>query len=150
VSPEARQALLMTAGALHFLQIPSMRYLSRGGLRLSEELARLSPINQRIVRLFVAAVMLLLLGLGASAALHSRCWVTTPLGHFLTALLGVFWLGRALSQAWLFDAWPRGAGNRSLYFALFALYAFLAGSYLLVAGAALLGESAAQRTPLDT
>jgi hypothetical protein len=141
------ELLLAIAGTLHFLQIPSMRYLSRGALKLATELERLSALNARLMRLFMGAVMLLLLSLGALVALEPAMWLDSVLGRRLLALLTLFWLLRALAQAWLWRLWPRS--ERALFFALWGLYASLALSYgvaALVAGSA----SAAQRTPHDT
>ena len=147
---ENAEALLAVSGALHFLQIPSMAYLNRGALRLGSDLERLSALNARIVRLFVGAVMILLLGLGASAALQTDQWLTTPLGRYLSFMLGGFWFARATAQAWLFRVWPRGRSHLGLYFGLFGLYAFLAASYLAVGAAFPVSASATQRTPVPT
>lgn len=145
------ETLLSMVGALHFLQVPSMRYLSRGALALAADLHKLTPINARLVRLFIAAVMLLLLGLGASACAQPEAWLSSALGRTLLLLLGCFWTGRALSQAWLRAVWPRGRANRALLYGLWALYGVLAASYwVLFAAAAAAETSAAQRTPLDT
>ena len=143
------QAWLVLAGALHFLQIPSMLYLRRG-LALERDLRRLTPLNARLVRLFIAAVMLLLLGLGASAVLQPSAWLDVALGRTLALLLGCFWLARAVSQAWLRPEWPRGPGNRALLYGLWSLYAFLALSYGAVFAAGPFGASAAQRKPCPT
>ena len=143
------EAWLTLAGARHFLQIPSMRYLRRG-LALEQALGRLTPLNARLVRLFIGAVMLLLLGLGASAVLQPSAWLDVALGRTLALLLGCFWLGRAVSQAWLRPEWPRGRGNRALLYGLWLLYGFLALSYWSVFVAAPFGASAAQRNPSPT
>lgn len=123
------ELLVAVAGALHFLQIPSMAYLGRRGLGLGVELVRLSPVNGQLVRVFVVAVMALLLGLGLSAVCYPEDWVGTNLGRFLTCLLFVFWVLRAIVQVRLFRVWPSGDGGRPIYFALLGLYAFLAFSY---------------------
>jgi hypothetical protein len=150
VTRELAETLLCLAGSAHFLQIPSMRYLSRGGLALEADLGKLTPINARLVRLFIAAVMLLLLGLGASATVQPQLWLESELGRSLTLLLGCFWLGRALAQAWLRRVWPAGAANRALLYGLWTLYGLLALSYWLLFAAGPFVTSAAQRTPLAT
>jgi len=152
IARSSAEVLLITAGALHYLQIPSMAYLRRGALKLESDLKLLTPVNARIVRVFVLAVMLLLLGLGASAMTQPHAWLDSPLGTFLSLLLGGFWVARAAAQVWLFRVWPAGYGNRSLYFGLLALYAYLAVSYLAIGFSALEAGSAlsAQRTPVLT
>lgn len=152
IALETAEVLLITAGALHYLQIPSMAYLRRGALKLESDLARLTPVNARIVRVFVVAVMLLLLGLGASAMAQPDAWLSSPLGTFLSLLLGGFWVARAGAQIWLFRVWPAGSSNRSLYFGLLALYTYLALSYLAIGFCSLEAASAliAQRTPVLT
>lgn len=144
------ESLLSVVGALHFLQVPSMRYLSRGALALAADLRKLTPINARLVRLFIAAVMLLLLGLGASAFMQPQAWLRSELGRTLLLLLGCFWTGRAASQAWLRAVWPLGRANRALLYGLWCLYGLLAASYWALFVAAGSGTSAAQRAPLDT
>ena len=66
----SRPELLLTiAGSLHFLQIPTTSHLARRLLKLGPDLAKLSPLNLRIVRIFMAAASLLILGLGIIALL---------------------------------------------------------------------------------
>jgi hypothetical protein len=153
ISPYTAELLLMTAGALHYLQIPSMAYLRRGALKLESDLRRLTPVNARIVRVFVLAVMVLLLGRGATAMTQPEAWLDSALGTFLSLLLGGFWIARAAAQVWLFRVWPAGSGNRSLYFGLLALYTYLAFSYLAIGFCALDAAGSvpsAQRTPVLT
>jgi hypothetical protein len=144
MSRQAAELLLAIAGALHFLQLPSMRYLSRG-LMLRADLQRLTPLNSRLVMLFVGGVMVLLLGLGACAMLQPEAWLRDGLGPSLLLLLALFWAARAVAQAWLRPWWPKGRGNRVLLYGLWALYAALAVTY-----GGLFGASAAQRTPVAT
>src|SRR6186713_2385206 len=63
------ELLLTIAGCLHFLQIPSTSHLARRLLKLGPDLAKLTPINARVVRIFVAAASLLILGLGITVIL---------------------------------------------------------------------------------
>jgi hypothetical protein len=149
VSPRVAELVLMSAGALHFLQLPSMRYLSRG-LRLRADLERLTPLNARLVRLFVGAVMVLLLGLGASAVMQPEAWLSCALGRSLLLLLAGFWAARALAQAWLRPLWPPGRANRALLYALWSLYGGLAIGYGALFAATPFASSAAQRTPVAT
>ena len=102
MAESSAETVLFAAGALHYLQIPSMAYLRRGALKLEGDLAKLTPVNARIVRIFVFAVMMLLLGLGASAMTQPEAWLGSPLGTFLSLLLGGFWVARASAQLWLF------------------------------------------------
>jgi len=128
------ELLLTTAGALHFLQIPSTSHLARRMLKLSPDLAKLTPINGRIVRIFVAATSLLILGLGLTVVCYAKDVASTPLGRTLSTLLAVFWSARVAAQIWLHPVWPRDAQGRFWYFALLGVYLTLAFSY---AGASL-------------
>jgi hypothetical protein len=150
MTSHAIETLLRVAGALHFLQLPATRYLNWGALALQADLRKLTPINARLVPLFIAATSVLLLGLGASAAAQPRAWLDSPLGSKLTLLLAFFWLGRALAQAWLRPVWPRGRANRALLYGLWLLYGLLAVSYGTVFAAVGLSRSAEQRTPVAT
>jgi hypothetical protein len=125
--------LLMLSGALHFLQIPSMYVLSRGGLNLTRDLEELSPINARLVVLFVAALTLLLLGLGGLVVFQHQQLLSSAFGRGVCWLLGVFWSLRVAAQCWLKSAWPMKGSGSKLYYGLLVLYAYLALSYLLVA-----------------
>jgi len=131
----SRPELLLTiAGSLHFLQIPSTSHLARRLLKLGPDLAKLSPLNLRIVRIFMAAASLLILGLGIIVVWRANEIVSTPLGRSLCALLVLFWSARAAAQVWLRSVWPRGGQGNFWYFALLAIYLTVALSYL---GAAL-------------
>jgi len=120
---------LSLAGALHFLQIPSLFYLARGALDLQSDLGRLSPVNRRLFVVFVVAVAFLLLGIGGLVALHPTSFLDTSLGRKLCWLLAAFWTARAAVQTWLRPVWPRDRKNRAIFYALFALYALLATCY---------------------
>lgn len=122
--------LLMTAGCLHFLQIPSTAHLARRLLGLRPDLAKLSPINGRIVRVFVAAASILILGLGVIVVSHTRELLSTDIGRHLCVLLVLFWSGRAAAQIWLRRVWPREAHGNFWYFALLTVYLTIALSYL--------------------
>jgi hypothetical protein len=121
--------VLSIAGALHFLQLPSLVYLVRGTLDLRGDLGRLSAVNRRLFVVFVLAVAFLLLGMGALVALYPEHFLETPLGQRLCWLLAIFWTARALVQTWLRSVWPRDSANRAVYYGLFALYTFLAVCY---------------------
>jgi hypothetical protein len=126
--------VLLVCGALHFLQIPSLFALSRGTLNLGRDLVALSPINARIITLFVAAVTFLLLGLGGLIVLQRDQLLSSAFGRGVCWLLGAFWLLRASAQwFWLRGVWPRAKSSRRLYYGLLGLYACLALCYLSVA-----------------
>ena len=127
------EGILGLSGALHFLQIPSLYVLSRGTLHLERELPRLSPINARLVTLFVAALTVLLLGLGGLIVLFKHQLVITAFGQSLCWLFAAFWCLRVLAQLWLHPVWPMKGSGKRLYYGLLALYAYLAASYLFVA-----------------
>jgi len=124
------ELLLTTAGCLHFLQIPSTSHLARRLLALGPDLAKLRPINARIVRIFVAAASLLILGLGVTVVWRAKEMAFTPLGRTLCVLLVVFWSARAAAQIWLRGVWPRDAHGNFWYFALLSVYLTIAVFYL--------------------
>lgn len=124
------ELLLTIAGSLHFLQIPSTAHLARHLLHLGPDLAKLSPINLRIVRIFVAAASCLILGLGVIVVSHASEIASTRLGRSLCVLLVLFWCARAIAQVWLRPVWPRAARGSFWYGALLTLYVTLALSYL--------------------
>jgi len=127
----SRSELLFTiAGCLHFLQIPSTAHLARRLLHLAPDLAKLSPINGRIVRIFVAAASCLILGLGLIVVWHAREIGSSRLGRSLCVLLILFWTGRAAAQIWLRAVWPRAAHGNFWYVALLVVYLTVALSYL--------------------
>ena len=133
------EMLLTVAGCLHFLQIPSTSYLARRMLNLGPDLAKLSPINGYIVRIFLGATSLLILGLGLIVVGHARDVAGTPLGQTLCTLLAVFWTARVAAQLWMRRVWPKDAHGQFWYFALLGIYVTLALSY---AGARILTASA--------
>jgi len=119
----SRPELLLTiAGSLHFLQIPSTSYLARRLLELGPDLAKLRPINQRIVRIFIVAASILILGLGMIVISNAPEVARTPLGHALEVLLVAFWGARAAAQVALRSVWPRDSHGGVWYFALLAIY----------------------------
>ncbi|MEI9938747.1 MAG: hypothetical protein WDO69_16130 [Pseudomonadota bacterium] len=131
------ESLLIGAGCLHFLQIPSTSHLARRMLNLGPDLAKLSPLNGRIVRIFVGAASLLIFGLGLTVVCRAQEIAGTPLGQTLCWLMTVFWSARALAQVWLRRVWPKDAHANFWYFALLTVYLALSVSY---AGATLLSN----------
>jgi len=125
----AAESVLIGAGVLHFLQIPSTSHLARTLLHLGPDLAKLSPLNGRIVRIFVAAASLLIFGLGLTVVCRAREIADTPLGQALCLLMTVFWTARASAQLWLRRVWPKQAWANFWYFALLTIYVTLAVSY---------------------
>jgi hypothetical protein len=126
----SRPELLLTgAGCLHFLQIPSTSHLARRMLKLGPDLAKLSAINGRIVRVFVGATSLLILGLGLTVVTRAKDVAGTPLGQSLCTLLAVFWSARVAAQLWMRRVWPKDGHAQFWYFALLGIYLALALSY---------------------
>jgi len=85
---------------------------------------------QRIVRIFIVAASLLILGLGIIVISRAPEVASTPLGHALEVLLAVFWAARAAAQVSLRSVWPRDAHGSFWYFALLAIYLTVASCYL--------------------
>jgi hypothetical protein len=131
------ETLLIGAGCLHFLQIPSTRHLARKMLDLGPDLAKLSALNGRIVRIFLAATSLLIFGLGLTVVFRAHEIAGSLLGQTLCLLMAVFWSARVLAQLWLRRVWPKHARGNFWYFALLTVYLALAVSY---AGATLVSK----------
>lgn len=121
---------LTLAASLHLLQLPTTSWLGRRILKLPEDLSRLSPLNRRIVLVFMGAVSFLVLALAALVIAFAERLLGDPLGRGLCLTLGLFWLARASAQIWLYRWWPRQRQGGVSYFALLGLYGFLALSYL--------------------
>jgi hypothetical protein len=123
-------------GLAHLIQLPAMAFVPKI-LRWQTELARLSPINQRLFAVVTGGIVLCVNGLGlvvfagASDMLHSR------LGTALSAFLFCFWTYRAVVQLVVYPTlWPERA--RWAHWVLCALFPSLALAYagLLLAGLA--------------
>ena len=125
------------AGALHFIQLPSM-VLARRILGWDREFARLSPINRGIVAAIGGGILVCVVGLGLLVASSHGRLLDSPVGVGLCVFLSVFWAYRGAVQLFVYGSiWP--ADSRAVHHALSVLFVVLTVAY---AGAALLGGAA--------
>jgi len=125
----AWEDVLRVAGLLHFSQVPAMLMLPRV-LDWQTELASLSVMNQRLIRVVVAGIMLCVLGLGAIVIAYPAQMLSTRLGWALSLFLALFWACRAAAQFLVYArVWPQG--QRWAHFCLCALFPLLSLLYTL-------------------
>jgi hypothetical protein len=119
------------AGLLHFAQLPAM-FIARRVLDWQGELARLAPINRRIIGVIGGGIVLVIIGLGLLVvALHGRL-LQSPAGVGLCVFLCVFWAYRGAVQLFVYaQLWPHQ--QRWSHHALNLLFATLTMSYGLSA-----------------
>ncbi|MBI4054777.1 MAG: hypothetical protein HY402_01440 [Elusimicrobia bacterium] len=124
--------LLFLAGMLHFLNVPAMLLAPRM-LGWREDLAKLAPINRRMVLVMGGGIVLVILGLGTVVAVCSREMAEGGrLGMALSCFLGIFWGYRTFIQVYVYPRiWPGGFLGRLSHFGLVALFPFLSGVYWL-------------------
>jgi len=126
------------AGALHFIQLPSM-LLARRILGWDRDFARLSPIKRGIVLTIGGGILLCVLGLGLLVASSHGRLLQSPVGVGLCVFLSVFWAYRGAVQLFVYGSiWP--ASSRVAHHALSVLFIVLTLAY---AAAALLGGTVA-------
>jgi hypothetical protein len=119
-------------GLLHFAQLPSMRAAARG-FDWAGELARLSPLNRRMVQVIGLAIVLVMCGLGGVVLVAADHLVRGGrLALALDAFLAVFLGFRAFVQ-WRVYAplWPTSRGGRLTHVALGLLFTLQSLVYAL-------------------
>lgn len=131
IKDDPMQTLVLVAGLLHFCQIPAMIFVEPSMLDWKADLARLQPVNQRIVKVIGLAVVMAVIGLGIVV-------ITSPgelvggskLGTALAGFLGVWWSYRFIVQIAVYSRiWPNAPKARLFHYALCVLFAFLASTY---------------------
>lgn len=128
--------LLFTAGLLHFCQLPAM-FVAPHMLDWKRELALLSPINRRIVKVIGLSIMYVVLASGllvmwSASELTNGSKVSTG----LTAFLAFLWLFRGSMQWSLYSkAWPSNKLGRLSHYGLGILFLGLAAIYLFALAA---------------
>jgi hypothetical protein len=126
---ELMEKVVFAAGLLHLCQVPSM-FAAPRMLGWKQDLARLEPINRRIVQVIGAAIMIVVIGLGIVVMAAPGELLTTRLGAALACFLGVFWLYRAVVQVVLYRRiWPHGRLGRASHYALSLLFFALTAAY---------------------
>ena len=124
------ETALQFLGASQFIQAPATAILaSERVLALRADIQRLSPVNRAIVRVLGAAVVVVLVALGAFIALYPVDAARTGLGRALIAFLGVFWSARFFVQLWYGRRWPARA--RPWHWFLCAVFAAQGPGYCL-------------------
>jgi len=94
------------------------------------DLARLEPINRRIVRVIGVAIMIVVIGLGIVVMAAPGEMLEGNLGAGLGCFLGIFWLYRAVVQVLVYrHVWPEGRLGRASHYGLSLLFFALAGVY---------------------
>lgn len=134
--------LVWIAGLLQFCQIPAM-IVSPKILRWEDDMAKLSPINRKIVLVIGIAILLVGVGSGMVVVLGAREMVAGGrLGSALCGFLGIFWLYRAIVQVFVYSGiWPEGQVARLSHYGLTALFTFQASVYLMACVATVMGPS---------
>lgn len=123
--------LILVAGLLHFTQIPAM-FAAGKLLDWRGQLALLSPVNRRILRVIVLAIVVVMLGLGAVVVASARELAAgSRPGGLLAGFLALFLGYRAFVQ-WVIYApvWPRGPVGRASHVALGSMFSFQTVIYL--------------------
>ena len=123
--------LVLAAGLLQFCQVPAM-LIAPSVLGWKDDLAKLEPINRRIVQVIGIAIVIVGVGTGIIVVLApAEVAGASRAGTGLAAFLGVFWGYRALVQVTLYARiWPRGPLGRLSHYGLTALFFFQAIVYL--------------------
>lgn len=127
-----QQALVFSAGALHFIQLPALLLYKREGGGSPDSL---TPLARDVQRAMTGGILLVVLGLGvlvmANAAALAR---GGPLAWSLCVFLAVFWAFRAAMQVAVFSKYfQNGWKGRVKYYGLLAVLLTKVGIYLSVA-----------------
>ncbi|HEV3192370.1 MAG TPA: hypothetical protein VGY54_17790 [Polyangiaceae bacterium] len=135
------ETVLQLLGASQFIQAPATAILASDRvLALRAEIQRLSPVNRAIVRVLGAAVVVVLVALGALFVLYPTDAARTDLGRALMAFLGVFWSARFFVQLWYGRRWPARA--RPWHWFLCVVFAVQGPGYCLAWTASRSGRAA--------
>ncbi len=126
------ERLVFSAGVLHFCQVPAMMF-SPKMLGWEEDLAKLSPINRRIVLVMGGGIMLTVLGSGLVVAFNARRIAEGgPLARALALFLAALWIYRGFIQVAVYARiWPPGRFARASHYGLVMLFGYLSAVYAL-------------------
>lgn len=123
--------LLFLSGLLHFFQPLSM-LIAPKMLGMTDDMARLSPINRAIFVVLIRTFMLTVVGTGAVVALGARELAAG--GRLAAALCGflfIFFSSRAFVQLRVYAPhWPKTPYGRLSHYGLTGLFLFHVGVYL--------------------
>ncbi len=120
------------AGLLQFCQIPAMMMAPKM-LGWKDDLAKLSTINRRIVKVIGVAIVIVGVGTGAIVVCAGGEMVSgSHLAIGLSLFLGIFWGYRAMVQYLLyFRIWGKGFMGAFSNYGLAALFTFQTLVYLI-------------------
>jgi hypothetical protein len=123
---------LWLAGAGHFcILIASFQVPHR--LQWSSELARLQPLNRKLMWTYGAFTVLMICAFGTlTLALHAELLRGDRAALGLAMLIGIFWAARVVVDLSYFEHrdWPPGRLLFLGHVLLTSLFVFLAGTYL--------------------
>jgi len=123
--------VVFVAGITQFCQIPAMM-MAPQMLGWKDDLAKLSTMNRRIVKVIGLAIVLVGVGTGAIVATSADDMVSgTRLATGFALFLGIFWGYRAAVQYTIYiKIWPKGFMGRLSNYGLAALFTFQSLTYL--------------------
>lgn len=122
--------VIFLTGLLHFCQVPAMLIAPRM-LGWRDDLAKVTPINRRIIAVMGLGIVLTVLGLGVVVMVAAEeIAAGSLLGAALAAFLGIFWTYRGAVQVVLYSqVWPAHGPGRLSHYGLAVLFAVLALVY---------------------
>lgn len=125
--------LVFLAGALHLCCLPG----TGAGVKLlgfKEDLAKLNPLNRKIVLVMGGGIMLAMVGLGFMVmASAGDIAAGTQSGMAIALFVGIFWLYRFSVQVFIYPKlWPQGVMLNLSFYGLAALLGFLTAVYFFV------------------
>lgn len=129
--PSVLRYLIVVTASLHFCQVPAMVYFAPRMLNWKEDISKVSPINQAIIKAMGGGIVLAGIGLGI-VVLCSPGELLGPslLGRSLCLFLGIFWGYRAIVQMVVYpNIFPKDLMGKLSHFGLSLLFSFQAIAY---------------------
>jgi len=123
--------LLVLAPLGHFVSIPALALAPRWGILRRADLAALTPINGRVVKVVLLTMQAVLVGSGVTV-LWARGDILAGgrLAVATTACLALLWSWRLGIQVWVYGpVLLASSGLRLLHRGLVALFAFMGAAY---------------------
>lgn len=130
LSDQVATWLVRFAGALSLSQIPAMLSAPRM-LRWGDDLAAVSPLSRRIIKVIGLAIIIVVQGTGVVAMVGAAdIAVGARVGVAFSGFLGAFYLFRTGAQRAYAPFWPRTRGGRLAHLGLSALFTTQCGIFL--------------------
>jgi hypothetical protein len=125
--------LVLTAGYLHFVQLPAS-FAGPKSLNWGEELKRLSPLNRRIYIVIALAIVCICFALGMVVLVGADDIASgSRLGIALCYFMAAMWGYRAAVQFFVYSkVWIGGVFGRLTHYGLCGFILFHAGLYFLI------------------